>query len=224
MGSAFVRKASEAGARVFFTFRESRERAKGLEARGARGFSVDLGKIAAIEEFQKQFREEVKVLHVLVHNAGTTRDATIQNMNEEDWDEVLAVNLKAPYYLTKRLLSPLFKADPAKIFFIVSRAALSGIFGAGNYAASKAGLVALAKSLAEELGRKNVLVNCVNPGFMKSRMTESLPAEVMERNLAESPLGRISDPDEVADFLIYLASDRMTQVTGQLFHFESRKT
>ena len=116
MGSAFVRKASEAGARVFFTFRESRERAKGLEARGARGFSVDLGKIAAIEEFQKQFREEVKVLHVLVHNAGTTRDATIQNMNEEDWDEVLAVNLKAPITSPKGSFRPFLRPIPQKYF------------------------------------------------------------------------------------------------------------
>jgi 3-oxoacyl-[acyl-carrier protein] reductase len=223
LGSAFVRKALEAGGSVFFTFHQSEALAKELEALGARGFRLNLTDIGAIDSFQKEFRAQVKALHVLVHNAALTQDTTIQNMSEESWDEVLTANLKAPYFLTKKLLSPLFKVQPSKIFFIISRVALQGIFGASNYAASKAGLVALAKSLAQELGRKEILVNCVNPGFMKSRMTESLPPEVFERNIRESALGRLSNPEEVADFLVYLSSDRMTQVTGQVFHYESRK-
>ena len=121
------------------------------------------------------------------------------------------------------MLSFLFKAKPSKIFFIISKAALSGIFGASNYSASKAGLVALAKSLAQELGPKQILVNCVNPGFMKSQMTESLPPGVFEKNRRASVLGRISDPEEVAGFLVYLSSDQMTQATGQVFHYESRR-
>lgn len=228
LGSAFVRKAREAGARVYFTFFQNEARAKELEALGAKGFRVDLGRKEAVDEFVREFRSTIAgaahapPLHILIHNAALTRDSTIQNMTEEAWEEVLNVNLKAPYYLTKRLLSLLFKSEPSKIFFIVSRAALQGIFGASNYSASKAGLGALAKSLAQELGRKKVLVNCVNPGFMKSRMTASLPPEVFEKNVRESALGRISDPDEVADFLVYLSSDQMTQVTGQVFHYESR--
>lgn len=221
---------------MFFTFCQNEERAKELMALGAQGFRLDLGNGAALDAFQKEFRSvivearsprpaggETPPLHVLIHNAALTRDATIQNMDETAWDEVLSVNLKAPYLLTKKLFPLLFKAQPSKIFFIVSRAALQGIFGAANYAASKAGLVALAKSLAQELGRKEILVNCVNPGFMKSRMTESLPPEIFEKNRRESALGRISDPEEVARFLVYLCSDQMTQVTGQVFHFESRK-
>ena len=223
LGSAFVRKARQEGAAVFFTYHQDEARTHELEALGAKGVKLDLGDMAAIDQFQKTLRSEIKMLHVLVHNAAVTRDATFQKMGEAEWDEVLAVNLKAPYFLTKKLLSLLFKIEPSKIFFIVSRAALSGIFGASNYAASKAGLVALAKSLAQELGRKKVLVNCVNPGFMKSKMTGPLPPEVFERNVAESALARVSDPEEVADFLVYLASDRMTQVTGQVFHYESRK-
>lgn len=223
LGSAFVRRAREAGASVFFTFDRNEEGAKALSKAGAEGFRLDLSGGDAIDLFQKEFRSKVKTLDVLIHNAALTRDATIQNMDEAAWDKVLAVNLKAPYLLTKKLLPLLFKAQPSKIFFIVSRAALQGIFGAANYAASKAGLVALAKSLAQELGRKEILVNCVNPGFMKSRMTESLPPEIFEKNRRESALGRISDPEEVADFLVYLSSDHMTQVSGQVFHFESRK-
>ena len=223
LGSAFVRKAVQAGASVFFTYRENESKAKELAALGAEGFQLNLANSEAIDVFQKDFRSKVKILHVLIHNAAATRDATVQNMEEAEWDEILNVNLKAPYLLTKKLLSPLFKADPAKVFFIVSRAANHGLFGAANYAASKAGLVGLAKSLAQELGRKNILVNCVNPGFMKSRMTESLPEKVTQKNLRESVLEKISSPDEVADFLVYLSSDLMSQVSGQTFHYESRK-
>ena len=223
LGSAFVRKAVQAGAAVFFTYFQNESKAQELTSFGAQGYRLNLASQGEIDSFQKEFRSKVKVLHVLIHNAALTRDRTVQNMSEEEWDEVLDVNLKAPYLLTKKLLSPLFKADPAKIFFIISRTALHGVFGAANYAASKAGLVGLAQSLAQELGRKNILVNCVNPGFMKSRMTESLRAEILEKKRKESVLEKISNPEEVADFLIYLSSDLMTQVSGQVFHYESRK-
>lgn len=228
LGSAFVLKALRAGATVFFTYFENESRAGELIASGARGFRLDLGNFEAIDRFQKEFRASVGLdgrppLHVLIHNAATTDDATLQNMSEESWDRVLNVNLKGPFALTKKLLPLLFKGKPSKIFFIVSQAALHGIYGASNYAASKAGLVALAESLAHEYGRKEILVNSVNPGFMKSKMTASLPPEVTERNIRSSVLGRASNPEEVADFLCYLASDRMSQVSGQLFHYESRR-
>lgn len=228
LGRALVKKSVEAGAHVYFTFHKNEKVAEELKQIGAQGFQLDLADFPAIENFCKEFRAMVGAngrspLHVLIHNAALTRDAVIQNMDESDWDKVLDVNLKAPYFLTKKLMAPLFKAKPGKIFFIVSRAALQGIFGASNYSASKAGLVALAKSLAQELGRKDVLVNCVNPGFMISGMTESLPAQVLEKNKNESVLGKFSNPEEVADFLVYLSSDQMTQVSGQIFHFESRK-
>jgi NAD(P)-dependent dehydrogenase (short-subunit alcohol dehydrogenase family) len=105
---------------------------------------------------------------------------------------------------------------------LVSRAGLNGLYGAANYAASKGGLIAMTKTLAKELGRKKILVNAVNPGFMLSSMTETVPEEVLKRNLEMSPLRSLTEPDEVADFLVYLSSDRMRQVTGQVFHFESR--
>lgn len=223
LGGAFVRKALEAGASTYFTYYQNEEGARGLISLGAHGYPLNLADPAAIDAFQKEFRSRVKTLHVLIHNAAVTRDATLQNMSEQEWDETVNVNLKAPYLLTKKLLSLLFKVKRSKIFFIISRAAQQGIFGAANYAASKAGLVGLAKSLAQELGRKEILVNCINPGFMRSRMTESLPPAIFEKNVQESALGRISNPDEVADFLVYLAGDQMTQVTGQVFHYESRK-
>jgi len=143
-------------------------------------------------------------------------------MSEDAWDRVLKVNLKAPFYLTQKLLPLLMRQKPSKVFTLVSRAGLSGLAGAANYAASKGGLIAMTKTLAKELGRKKILVNAVNPGFMQSAMTEKVPQAILERNLEDSPLKAFSDPNEVADFLIYLASDQMRQVTGQVFHFESR--
>jgi len=111
---------------------------------------------------------------------------------------------------------------PAKVFTMVSRAGLSGLAGASNYAASKGGLIAMTKTLAKELGRKKMLVNAVNPGFMQSSMTASVPEKILQKNLEESPLKTFSDPEEVAEFLIFLSSDSMRQVTGQVFHFEPR--
>ena len=237
LGQAFVRKAAAAGARVFFTYYKNQTEAQALQTLGASGFPLDLSDMKAIEDFASALKSKAEHLDVLIHNAAAIADHTLQNLTEEDWDKVMTVNLKAPYYLTKKLFPLLFQrksrrgltpgSDPikvaAKIFFITSRVAVTGGFGISNYAASKAGLIGLAKSLAQELGKKQILVNAVNPGFMMSAMTENLPEEVLARNLEASPLGRCSDPEEVADFLVYLSSNSMTQVSGQTLHFESRK-
>lgn len=221
MGQSFVRKACAEGAQVFFTYFQHGEDVQALEKLGAQAFSLNLADMRAIDDFAKQFKTKVPALDILIHNAAAVRDHSLQNLTEEEWDEVMTVDLKAPYYLTKKLLSLLFKR-PSKIFMITSRAAFQGGFGISNYAAAKAGLIGLAKSLALELGRKNILVNVINPGFMQSRMTENMPAEVLEAHRKASPLEKYSNPEEVADFTAYLCSDQMTQVTGQVFHFESR--
>jgi len=210
------------GAHVLFTYFRSFSVATELEQAGAQGFALDLADSKAIERFAAVFREKGEQLDVLIHNAAATADAFIEKMSETEWDSVLRVNLKAPFYLTQKLLPLLMRKTPSKIFMLVSRAGLSGLSGAANYAASKGGLIAMTKTLARELGRKKVLVNAINPGFMRSSMTEKVPAVVLERNLEESPLKVFSDPQEVAEFLVYLSSDQMRQVTGQVFHFESR--
>lgn len=226
LGREFVLAALEAGARIFFTYLKNESMARELEAKGAKAFRLDLASVAAMDEFVKNFKDAADSLDVLIHNAADVRDHTLQNMTEEEWDYVMAVDLKAPYYLTKKLLPYFLKKDgkSRKIFMITSRAAVVGAVGVANYAAAKAGLIGLTKSLAQELGKRNVLVNAVNPGFMKSSMTANMPEEAIQRNLEASPLGRHSEPQEVAGFLAYLSSDAMAQVTGQVFHFESRKT
>ncbi len=228
LGSCFVRKAKAAGYRVFFTYHQNSSSAQELQNLGAEGFQLNLADTAAIDEFAKILKEKAGVLDCVIHNAAAVRDHTLQNLTEEEWDHVMAVDLKAPYYLTKKILQMLFKASKesgsAKVLMITSRAAIQGGIGISNYAAAKAGLIGLAKSMAQELGKKNILVNAVNPGFMKSAMTENLPEQVLQNNLEASPIARYSEPGEVADFLFYLCSDAMKGVTGQVFHFESRKT
>ena len=223
LGNEFVLKAIEQGAHIFFTYHKNKPAAETLIQKGAKGFELDLSDTKSIEEFSKFFKTQVKQLDVLIHNAAAVRDHTLHNLTEEEWDLVLSVNLKAPFYLTKKLLSLLFKKEYSKIFMLTSRVAVTGAFGISNYAAAKAGLIGLTKSMAQELGRKKILVNAINPGFMKSAMTEQLPEQVIETNLQASPIEQFSDPAEVADFLVYLSSDKMSQVTGQVIHFESRK-
>lgn len=224
LGSEFVKKAAAAGAKIFFTYHQADQEAKKLEASGAKSFQLDLSDTQSIDGFAQTFRKEQKHLDVLIHNSAAVRDRLLRDMTEEDWDYVLDVNLKAPYYLTKKLLPCLFKSQQAKVFMITSRVGIRGGYGVSNYAAAKAGLIAMAKSLAAELGKKKILVNAVNPGFMHSRMTENLPEKAVQKNLSDSPLNAYSNPAEVAEFLIYLSSDKMTQVSGQTFHFESRST
>lgn len=223
LGAAFVKKALKQGATVYFTYVSSRSVAEDLMRAGAKGFQLDLADMRAIDEFAGALKKETKILDVLIHNAALTRDKTIQNLTEEDWDAVLNVNLKAPYYLTKKLLSLLFKAPVSKIIMLVSRLAVTGGYGASQYAASKAGLIGLTKSLAAELGEKKVLVNALNPGFMESRMTKDLPGAVFEANKEASAIHEFSNPEHVADFMIYLCSGAMNQITGQVFHMDSRK-
>ncbi|MBN1689338.1 MAG: SDR family oxidoreductase [Candidatus Omnitrophica bacterium] len=223
LGRIYVTKALDEGAKVYFTYFKQKDLAKELSQKGAHGFELNLADTPSLDQFVKSFREKEKSLDVLIHNAAAVRDGMIQNMSEEAWDYVLNVNLKAPFYLSKKLLPLLFQRKSSKIFMLTSRLALKGAPGVANYAASKAGLIAVVKTMAQELGRKKVLVNAVNPGFMKSPMTADAPESVIRQNLQDSSLGQFSNPEEVADFLIYLCSDKMTQVTGQVFHFDSRK-
>lgn len=224
LGREIVKKASAAGAEVFFTYLSQSGFAKELETVHTKAFSVDLSDIKAMDAFVFEIKNQIKVLDVVIHNAAAVRDHTLQNLTEEEWDYVMAVDLKAPYYLTKKLMPLLFRSQQAKILFLTSRTAFTGGIGISNYAAAKAGLVGLTRSLAKELGGKKILVNAINPGFMESRMTQGLPEEVKKKHLEVSPLGQVSNPEEVADFILYLCSNRMTQVTGQVFHFESRSS
>ena len=221
LGFQFVKKAREAGAQVFFTLHSDNSKARELSAVGAEAFQVNLASSSDIHELSHHLYSKVDRLDGLIHNAAVLKDHTIQNLSETEWDEVLNVDLKSVYLLTKELLALLQKKERSKILNVISQAGLHGGFGQANYSAAKGGLIAFTKSLAEELGPTKVLVNGLNPGFMNSKMTRG-SADIIERNRERSLLKEISDPEEVADFMVYLMSDRFKRVSGQIFHYESR--
>ena len=224
LGQAFVRKALENGAHVFFTFYTNESKANELELAGAKAFRANLANTSDIIKLKTWISSEISHLDGLIHNSAIVKDRTIQNLTESEWDEILQVDLKSVYFLTKELLRLLLKKERSKILTIISRVGLRGGFGQANYAAAKGGLIALTKSLAKELGKRKILVNGLNPGFLKSKMTAELPKEVFQMNQQSSVLSEISDPDEVADFMVYLMSDRVKHASGQIFHYESRST
>ncbi len=163
---------------------------------------------AALENFGR--------LDLLVNNAGITRDNLIPRIREEDWDAVLSVNLKGAFNCIKAAVRPMLKARWGRIINISSVVGVSGNAGQANYAASKAGLIGITKSAAREFGSRNITVNAVAPGFIVTEMTGGLPEEVKNRMLAETPLGRLGTPEEVASVVVFLAGEDASYITGQV--------
>lgn len=151
---------------------------------------------------------------ILVNNAGVTRDGLLMRMKEEDWDLVLNVNLKGTYNFTKSVVRPMMKQQSGKIVNIASIIGLIGNAGQCNYAASKAGVIGFTKSIAKEVASRNINVNAVAPGFIATHMTEVLPEDVKKKMLDAIPLGRFGTPEDVADVVLFLASDLSRYVTG----------
>ncbi|HHW44980.1 3-oxoacyl-[acyl-carrier-protein] reductase [Desulfofundulus thermobenzoicus] len=159
--------------------------------------------------------QEFGRLDILVNNAGITRDNLVMRLNDEDWDRVLAINLKGAFNTIRAASRPMIKARRGRIINISSVVGLTGNAGQANYAASKAGLIALTKSVARELGSRNITVNAVAPGFIVTDMTGALPEATREQMLARVALGRFGRPEEVAAAVVFLASEAAGYITGQ---------
>ena len=153
-----------------------------------------------------------------MNNAGITRDNLILRMKEEEWDAVLAVNLKGAYNCIRAVSKTMVKQRFGRIINLSSVVGVMGNAGQANYVASKAGLIGLTKSVARELGSRNITVNAVAPGFIQTEMTESLPEKVKAEMMAQIPLGRFGTPEEVAQAVVFLASEAATYITGQVIH------
>ncbi len=222
LGSQIVREALGNGSRVFFTFFENELKAQELEREGAFPYKLNLTQRDEIKNIKKRISEDANHLDILINNAVTVCDKTIVNLTTQEWDTVLDVGLNGTVFLTKAMLPLLYKSHQAKVFNIISQIGLHGAYGQANYASAKGGLIAFTKSLAREVGRKKILVNAVNPGFMRSDITLNIPKMVLEDNQKKSCLGEYSDPCEVARFILYLASDNVSTVSGQIFNFDSR--
>lgn len=187
-------------------------------ALGRRAVAVptDVGSRDSVDACVAKAMEVFGRIDVLVNNAGVTRDKLLIRMSDDDWDEVLQTNLKGAFMLSRAVARPMMKQRSGAIIQISSIIGLIGNAGQCNYAASKAGLLAMTKSLAKELASRGIRVNAVAPGFILSKMTDALSQEVREQMLANTPLGRFGVPEDVANAVAFLASDEASYVTGQV--------
>ncbi len=177
---------------------------------------VDVTKIEEVENGMKQVVDTFGKIDVLVNNAGITKDNLILRMSDAEWDAVLAVNLKGPFNCTKAVFSPMRKAGGGRIINISSIVGLMGNAGQANYSASKGGLVALTKTTAREFSKKNILVNAIAPGFIRTAMTDKLTDDVKAALAAQIPLERLGEAQDVANAALFLASDEASYITGQV--------
>ncbi|MEK8049910.1 3-oxoacyl-ACP reductase FabG [Ideonella sp. DXS22W] len=189
-----------------------------LSPAGGRGIVLNVTDAAASDAALDAIVKEFGGLHVLVNNAGITRDTLAMRMKDDDWDAVLDTNLKAVFRLSRAAIRPMMKQRFGRIVNITSVVGASGNAGQANYAAAKAGLAGMSRALARELGSRNITVNCVAPGFIATDMTEVLPEAQKAALLGQIPLGRLGQPDEIAHTVAFLASPLAGYITGAELH------
>jgi 3-oxoacyl-[acyl-carrier protein] reductase len=194
------------------------ETVRQIEALGRRALalSVDVSRGEAVQGFVDEVVKVFGRVDILVNNAGVTRDNLLIRMTEEQWDEVLTTNLKGAFLFGKAVARPMMKQRGGSIVQISSIIGLIGNAGQCNYAASKAGLIALTQSMAKELASRNIRVNAVAPGFIVSQMTNALPEALRTKMLGEIPLGRFGAGEDIANAVVFLASEDASYVTGQV--------
>jgi 3-oxoacyl-[acyl-carrier protein] reductase len=185
---------------------------------GSRGIRLDVTDAAATDAAVDALVKAEGGLHVLVNNAGITRDQLAMRMKDDDWDAVLDTNLKAVFRLSRAVLRPMMKQRWGRIVNITSVVGASGNAGQANYAAAKAGVAGMTRALARELGSRNVTVNCVAPGFIATDMTDALPESQRAALLQQIPLARLGRPEEVAHAVAFLASEEAGYITGTELH------
>lgn len=189
-----------------------------LSAVGGRGIVLNVTDAAASQAAVDDIVAKEGWLHVLVNNAGITRDTLSMRMKDEDWDAVVDTNLKAVFRMARAATKPMMKQRSGRIINITSVVGASGNAGQANYAAAKAGVAGLTRSLARELGSRGITVNCVAPGFIATDMTEVLPEAQKAALLSQIPLGRLGAPEEIAAAVVFLASPGGAYITGSELH------
>jgi len=213
IGRAIAEELARAGANVVVGYRSGGADAEQLaNAIGGRAVQADVSSAADA----RRLVEEAGDVDVLVNNAGLTRDGLLARMPDDDWDTVIATNLSSIFYTCRAVTRPMMKKRSGAIVNISSVVGVHGNWGQTNYAASKAGIIGFTKSLARELGSRNVRANVVAPGYVKTQLTDVLPEDATKAMIANTPLGRVAEPSEVAGAVRFLASDAAGFITGEV--------
>jgi 3-oxoacyl-[acyl-carrier protein] reductase len=222
IGAAIALELARKGLKVIGTATSDDGAAKITAALAAypdcRGANLNVNDAVAAEALIDAVLKEHGALHVLVNNAGITRDMLAMRLKDEDWDAVLDTNLKAVFRMSRAVIRPMMKQRYGRIISITSVVGASGNPGQANYAAAKAGVAGMTRALARELGSRSITVNCVAPGFIETDMTSALPEEQQKALLSQIPLGHLGKPADIAHAVAYLASPLAAYVTGQELH------
>lgn len=220
IGAAIIRRFAENGAHVAFTYLSSEAPAKALEEElkalgvNAKAYRSDASSYAGAEALINEVIKDFGKMDILVNNAGITQDTLMLRMSEAQWDRVIETNLKSVFNLTKHALRPMMRTG-GSIINMSSVVGITGNAGQANYAASKAGIFGFTKSIAKEMGSRNIRCNAVAPGFIETDMTDKLDEKTKESYLTNIPLKRLGRAEEVADLCVFLGSDMSTYISGQ---------
>ena len=221
IGKGIVERFIQEGARVAFTYRSSATQAEAIMSEvnagdNLKAYKSDASDFDAAEQLVKGVLADFGTVDILVNNAGITKDTLMLRMNESQWDDVITVNLKSVFNLTKHILKPMLKNRGGSIINMSSVVGVFGNAGQANYAASKAGIIGFTKSIAKEVGSRSIRCNAIAPGFIATEMTDELDEKVKEAYIAGIPLKRFGAVSDVADACVFLGSDLSTYVSGQV--------
>ncbi len=223
IGEAIAIRMAEQGAHIAFSFLSSEEKAKALEIKlqalgvKAKAYKSNAGSYADCEKFVQEVVAEHGTVDVCINNAGISKDSLLMRLSETQWDEAMEINLKSVYNMTKQVIRPMMKAKKGSVINMSSIIGIRGNAGQSAYAASKAGIIGFTKSIAHELGSRNIRCNAIAPGFVETDMTHYLQDDESAKSfLAKIPLHRFATASEIADTTVFLASDMSSYITGQV--------